>query len=153
MHRPKPHIRVMQEKEMLDGYSRLQQIGPLITIPRTVDRIPNMKKVQILEDRYTQIEKDNRLLLEKITNIMNSTNIKLDKPKRISSLNTRKKTEQEQIRRDNLILFKHITTKKSSYSKQQYDKEWNQTKQYFYNLSGLRPSTQKNKGLVRSFEF
>lgn len=54
-----------------------------------------MKKVQILEDRYTQIEKDNRLLLEKITNIMNSTNTKLDKPKRISSLNSRKKTEQE----------------------------------------------------------
>lgn len=52
-----------------------------------------MKKVYILEDRYTQIEKDNRLLLEKITNIMNSTNIKYDKRKRISSLNQRKKCE------------------------------------------------------------
>lgn len=53
MHRPKPHIRVMQEKEILDGYSRLRNIGPKISITPAIDRIPNMKKVQILEDRYT----------------------------------------------------------------------------------------------------
>ncbi|CAD8175598.1 unnamed protein product [Paramecium octaurelia] len=153
MHRPKPHIRVMQEKEMLDGYSRLQQIGPYITIPRTVERIPNMKKVYILEERYTQIEKDNRLLFQKITNIMNNKSINFDKPKRISSLNSRKRNELEQIRKDNLILFRNITTKKSQYSKQQYDRDWSQTKQYFYNLTGQRPSTQKNKALIRSFEF
>ncbi|CAK80781.1 unnamed protein product (macronuclear) [Paramecium tetraurelia] len=153
MHRPKPHIRVMQEKEMLDGYSRLQQIGPYITIPRTVERIPNMKKVYILEERYTQIEKDNRLLFQKITNIMNNKNINFNKPKRISSLNSRKRNELEQIRRDNLILFRNITTKKSQYSKQQYDRDWSQTKQYYYNLTGQRPSTHKNKALIRSFEF
>ncbi|CAK57893.1 unnamed protein product (macronuclear) [Paramecium tetraurelia] len=151
MHRPKPHIRVQQEKDILDGFSRLQQVQPLIQINPTVDKVPNMKKIRLLEDRYTQIEKDNRLLLEKITNIMKSETSRVRRPKRVSSFECRKKSEQQQIRRENQILLSKISNKKSYYSKNHFDKEWNKTKQYFINLGGLRSLSQKQKEFNQSF--
>ncbi|CAD8117696.1 unnamed protein product [Paramecium sonneborni] len=151
MHRPKPHIRVQLEKDILDGFSRLQQVQPFIHINPTIDKIPNLKKIRILEDRYTQIEKDNRLLLEKITNIMKSETSRVGKPKRVSSFEFRKKSEQQQIRKENELLLSKISHKKSSYSKNHFDKEWNKTKQYFMNLGGLRSLSQKQKQFNYSF--
>ncbi|CAD8084864.1 unnamed protein product [Paramecium primaurelia] len=153
MHRPKPHIRVQQEKDILDGFSRLQQVQPLIQINPTVDKIPNMKKIRLLEDRYTQIEKDNRLLLEKITNIMKSETTRIGRPKRVSSFECRKKSEQQQIRKENQMLLSKISNKKSYYSKNNFDKEWNKTKQYFMNLGGLRSLSQKQKEFNHSFYY
>ncbi|CAD8110952.1 unnamed protein product [Paramecium primaurelia] len=153
MHRPKPHIRVQQEKDILDGFSRLQQVQPLIQINPTVDKIPNLKKIQILEDRYIQIEKDNRLLLEKITNIMKSETTRVGRQKRISSFECRKKSEQRQIQRENQMLLSKISNKKSSYSKNHFDKEWNKTKQYFMNLGGLRSLSSKQKQFNYSFYY
>ncbi|CAD8206631.1 unnamed protein product [Paramecium pentaurelia] len=153
MHRPKPHIRVQQEKDILDGFSRLQQVQPLIQINPTVDKIPNMKKIRLLEDRYTQIEKDNRLLLEKITNIMKSETTRVGRPKRASSFECRKKSEQQQIRKENQMLLSKISNKKSYYSKNHFDKEWNKTKQYFMNLGGLRSLSQKQKEFNHSFYY
>jgi hypothetical protein len=46
--------------------------------PATYDMLNNYnkKKLQIMEDRYTEIERENRILLEKITNIMQTSTTK-----------------------------------------------------------------------------
>lgn len=41
------------------------------------------------------------------------------------------------------MLLSKISNKKSSYSKNHFDKEWNKTKQYFINLGGLRSLSSK----------
>lgn len=89
------------------------------------------KKLQILEDRYTQIEKDNRLLLERIMNIMQSRSSKKESGSRPKSLNIGKRMRaQENIIRENLQLLKRINDRKSDYSKERIDRQWKQNTKY-----------------------
>lgn len=42
--RPKPHVRTMIEKEILDGFSRLQSVGPSLTITPRYTKLMDFKR-------------------------------------------------------------------------------------------------------------
>lgn len=53
-------------KEVRDAKSKLDNTAPVtMNIPKR-----NLKKEQMIEDRYTEIERANRILLEKMSNII-----------------------------------------------------------------------------------
>lgn len=80
----------------------------------------NRKKEQMMEgnfyiDKFTEIERENRILLEKIHKIMNTNSLNV-KPKPFKSLNySQRVRRQRQISIDNFKLLKRLQSKKSFY--------------------------------------
>lgn len=68
-------LKKREEEKMMEAHlQRIQNARPNTTgwAPRDVPRLLNNgKKNMLIEDKFTEIERENRLLLEKITNTMN----------------------------------------------------------------------------------
>jgi hypothetical protein len=99
----------------------------------------NKKREQLKEgnnysDRYTEIERENRILLEKIHIIMSSKASKKNPPKMNRSLNfSQRARKQRQISIDNLSLLKRLQSKRSMYSYGKFDNIFKgQKKNYAY---------------------
>jgi hypothetical protein len=143
--------RLERERENQRLYMELNCIKPTmsISLPRELSHLKvNKKRDQIREgihysDRYTEIERENRLLLEKIQNIKNCRVPRVDVPYIKQSLNYSLRTRnQRQISIDNLSLLERIQSKRSFYDfgKVNSDrKAGKSTKQY-----GIIPSFSKN---------
>mmetsp|Transcript_25772 Transcript_25772/g.35889 ORF Transcript_25772/g.35889 Transcript_25772/m.35889 type:complete len:400 (+) Transcript_25772:318-1517(+) len=79
------------------------------------------KKEQLMEERYTQIERENRILLQKMSHIMTHNtidNVNKTKPRSMNAGIRRR--EQERIQQENHALLKRIQNKKGSLSKKSW---------------------------------
>ena len=66
-----------REKERKIHMEKLRKVKPTLNLkkPKAFKHLKSRaKKEQMLEDRYTEIERENRILLEKMTSIMQKPN-------------------------------------------------------------------------------
>jgi len=135
----------------------------------------NLKKAQMLEDRYTEIEKQNRTLLANMHAIMRNPSATTDNhnnyKKYSKSLNIRRRRENlDRIVHDNLLLLERLKTMEPYYDKAKWesdharsDKIMKQLMEYEYlqnvpvakpkrltdllpEISPFRPNSSRKKG-------
>ncbi|CAM9321261.1 unnamed protein product, partial [Ascophyllum nodosum] len=102
------------------------------TTPKT-----NAKKQWIMEDRYSQIERDNRLLLEKMSHIMRKGGLDNfnNNAKYSKSLNKgARKKELQQITRENQRILHAIQQADPSYDHVKWAEEAQQNEVYMRNI-------------------
>lgn len=113
------------ERENKRLYLELNTIKPTMSfsLPRECSHLKfNKKREQIKEgiiylDRYTEIERENRILLEKINMIIQNRQHKMRRPHLKNSLNFPVRARhQREISLQNLSLLKRLQSKKSFYS-------------------------------------
>eukprot|EP01135_Chromosphaera_perkinsii_P001016 Nk52_evm30s156 gene=Nk52_evmTU30s156 len=97
-----------------------------------------LKKLQMEEERLSTIERDNRILLEKMSSIMRqkpSINV-LNKKKGAKSLNaTRRQRELLRITHENQAILRRLKAKAPHYNHQQWSAEWSVNEDYLRNIS------------------
>lgn len=96
-----------------------------------------LKKLQLEEERLATIERDNRILLEKMSYIMR-TRGRVDNRNNYEykSLN-REKRQRELLRvtRENQEILKRINMRKPEYSVVQWAKDWDENQKFMDNIS------------------
>lgn len=122
---PNPILEATWKRQDQQGHKK--RLGEVKSVVVTVapkvypHLIHRNKKEMMLEERYTQIERDNRLLLSKMNAILktsNIDNINNQQPKSLNSWNRKK--ELERIMDSNLKILEAIQNKKGSID----SKEW-----------------------------
>ncbi|OMJ95488.1 hypothetical protein SteCoe_1081 [Stentor coeruleus] len=99
----------------------------------TLKRKP--KKDQLMEDRFTEIERENRILLEKMSQIVNSKQHHSSPTNRRKSLNTAARKRQNlQIVLENQALLKRLQEKQPSYSVNKWEEERKSTEKRLKNI-------------------
>lgn len=108
------------------------------------------------EERLATIERDNRILLEKMSHIMRTKG-------RIDNMNdieykslSRERREREMLRiaKENMNMFKRINRKKPAISTEVLEKDWNRNLKYMDNISSFpedwylreKPITSRSAG-------
>ena len=92
------------------------------------------KKEQMLEDRFTEIERENRILLEKMSSIMNKKK-REGKDLEIKSLNKNsRKEEMRRITLENQALLKRLQERSPCYNTHQWDEDRRQTEKRLQNM-------------------
>ena len=100
----------------------------------------NPKKEQMMEERYAQIERDNRLLLEKMSYIMRhqSMDIREDTGEYSQSLNReRRKRELQRITRENQNILGRIQATEPTYDHLAWAEHEKQHEDYMKNICEL----------------
>ncbi|XP_011406110.1 PREDICTED: uncharacterized protein C17orf105-like [Amphimedon queenslandica] len=99
----------------------------------------NLKKLQMEAERQARIDRENRILLGKITNIINKRNeemLKFCRSYRPKSLNrNQRELNLLRIAYENQIIAKRIREKQSHYSREEWLKQWCTNRQYMANVS------------------
>lgn len=135
-------------------YQRCQEIhrSKLFTIKSAIDNSEphrpshlrkNMKKEQMKEDRYAEIERGNRILLEKMSTIMQGE--KLDnKNQSIAyshSLNKgQRKRELQRITSENQAILRRIQMREPTYDHLQWEEDAKKNERYAANIREFPPS-------------
>lgn len=119
-----------REKERKIHMQKLRSVKPTIDLqrPKTFKHLKSRaKKEQMLEDRYTEIERENRILLEKMTSIMQKPNrtsssfsserFALQSAQMKKSLNrASRKQELLKITLENQAILRRLQDKNSNYN-------------------------------------
>lgn len=96
-----------------------------------------LKKLQLEEERLATIERDNRILLEKMSHTMRNKgqldNINTALPKSLSK--GRRERELVRISKENMNMLKRIATKKPSISRDMHEKDWRENLHFMSNIS------------------
>lgn len=115
--------------------------------------LSHKKKQMLSENKYTEIERENRILFSKISDIMLqrksspksrerdvlfSPSARMSKGEYKHSLNLQyRRREFQRIEVENAKLLKRLQTKKSPYQANRLQKEWEQKKQVIRNMSSF----------------
>ncbi|CAM9157968.1 unnamed protein product [Chrysoparadoxa australica] len=99
----------------------------------------NAKKQQIMEDRYAQIERDNRILLEKMSSIMRSKTKQFDtshtSSKFARSLNSEsRKRDLQKITKENQRILNAIQRSEPFYNHIKWEEDSRKHNQYLKNI-------------------
>lgn len=98
----------------------------------------NLKKKQLMEERFAKIERENQLLLEKMSHIMSSSSLD-NKNKSLQyarSMNKSiRKKNLEKITRENQAILERIQAKEPVYSNTKWEHERMQQEKYLKNIS------------------
>lgn len=98
-----------------------------------------LKKLQLEEERLATIERDNRILLEKMSHTMRNKgqldNLNDAVPKSLSR--GRREREMLRITRENMNLLKRINNKKPAISAEAHRRDWNKNLQFMDNISAF----------------
>ncbi|XP_033751288.1 uncharacterized protein CFAP97D1-like [Pecten maximus] len=106
-----------------------------------------LKKLQMEGERLACVERDNRILLEKMAHIMRSGGRvhSQNKGYRRKSLNkTKRQRELLRITHENLAILKRLTSKEPHYNHNRWNHEWKMNQQYMMNISKF-PHIWRNK--------
>ncbi|CAE7682881.1 rluC [Symbiodinium necroappetens] len=122
-----------REQEMLK--SRIKNVKPQIdTRPpdsMALDHVRNnLKREQLLEERYHAIDRDNRILLQKMSDIMKTPSVKSGLGAQSSpAINTRdaRKAELSRITQENLAILKRIQQAQPVYNHVEWDDSYRRT--------------------------
>jgi len=96
-----------------------------------------LKKMQIEEERYATVERDNRILLEKMSCIMR-TKGRVDNHNDYEhkSLNkTKRQRELLRVTHENQAILKRITSKEPHLNHVNWEEEWRTNQQYMDNIA------------------
>lgn len=104
----------------------------------------NAKKQQLLEDRYAQIERDNRILLEKMSTIMRAKKggIDMENPhvKYSRSLNREsRRRELQKITMENQRILNAIQSSEPFYSHVKWEQEARRNQEYVKRICEMSP--------------
>ncbi|CAK4084800.1 unnamed protein product [Aphanomyces euteiches] len=138
-------------------YSRCQSIHKkkLNTIKSCIDNSEptrpahlrkNLKKEQMKEERYATIERENRILLEKMSFIMQHDTLdnKNDSIKHGHSLNKeQRKRELQRITAENQSILRRIQTRQPTYDHVQWEEEAKLHEKYAQNIREYPESAPK----------
>ncbi|XP_038058968.1 sperm axonemal maintenance protein CFAP97D1-like [Patiria miniata] len=96
-----------------------------------------LKKLQVEEERLAIIERDNRILLEKMCYIMRTRGrVDCENDYEQKSLNrTKRQREILRVTHENQAILRRILSKEANYSHQQWEHEWALNKQYMANIA------------------
>lgn len=113
-------IKQREDDKLLEGHlQRIRNARPSTSAwPTDLPRALNpRKKNMLIEDKYTEIERENRILLEKITTTMNKRAQSVSERERNNkSLHgSFRKRQLENIEIENARLLKRLQEKKSDY--------------------------------------
>ncbi|XP_063724622.1 uncharacterized protein LOC134852488 [Symsagittifera roscoffensis] len=109
-----------------------------------------LKKLQLEEERLATIERDNRLLLERIAKIMRTTgsidNNNLNRDVKSLSIERRQR-ELLRITNENKQILGRIMNRKttSQYSRENWEPKWRKEEYYMAQLSRFQPVSSKTK--------
>ncbi|ELU11740.1 hypothetical protein CAPTEDRAFT_112681 [Capitella teleta] len=117
--------------------------------PRTYIHLHlKLKKLQLEEERLATIERDNRILLEKMAYIMR-TKGRVDNKNgyEYKSLNREKRMrELLRVTQENQDILRRITAKKPVYSHQKWENDWVGNQQFMDNISSYPKEWWKVRG-------
>lgn len=98
-----------------------------------------LKKLQLEEERLATIERDNRILLEKMSHTMRNKgqldNINTAVPKSLSK--GRRERELVRIAKENMNMLARISNKRPAISREAHEKEWKENLQFMSNISSF----------------
>lgn len=148
-----------QEKERQIHRDRLRNVKPTIDFkkPTKFKHLKSRaKKEQMLEDRYTEIERENRILLEKMTSIMQkpnrtTTSFSTDRfgPQTANpakSLNrASRKQELLKITLENQAILRRLQDKGSNYNVAKWEHEHSERQELLKNISEYNYEMGKTK--------
>lgn len=130
------------EKHFHDHRKAVIEVKPEIdsTPPVTFMHLHlKLKKLQLEEERLATIERDNRILLEKMSHTMRNKgqldNINTAIPKSLSK--GRRERELLRITRENMNMLKRIAYKKPAISREQHEKDWKENYHFMGNISAF----------------
>ncbi|KAL4429319.1 hypothetical protein ABPG74_002305 [Tetrahymena malaccensis] len=100
-------------------------------------KLNRLKKEQQHESRYTEIERENRILLEKITHIMAKNTIQLNNrpgsPKSLNIQNRKRFVQKVQV--DNFQFLRRLQDQKSNYSVRQWEQDFQKNQEMVSKIS------------------
>ena len=141
-----------EEKKRENHLERLRNVRPSTTAYEEAPRMLNHGKRQMqMEDRFTEIERENRLLLEKITTNMARRGSREGERERMNrSLNSNFRRKQLQdIEIENARLLRRLQDKKSDYDAGRLKSEWKKQKKVIQNIANypliLRDGTRRER--------
>lgn len=105
--------------------------------------------------KYTEIERENRILLEKMSNIMQDPKPKLYNPRRfeVASLNRNKrKRELVKITIENQAILKRLQEKQPTYSVTKWNEEFRKNEQFKQNLLEYPQQVATSLNITRNEE-
>ena len=121
-----------------------------------------LKKAQLEEERCTEIERDNRTLVKRMTEIMQRGSIDQEPPAaKVASLNkVKRRQELSRITQENHALLKRIQERQPTYNHLQWEQDRERSEQlcdrickYQYRPAGGSPSrTHDNAGTLPAIE-
>jgi hypothetical protein len=147
-------IKRREEDKLFEGHlERIRNARPNTTgyalqdIPRGLN---NGKKNMLIEDKFTEIERENRILLEKITTTMNKRAQSVsERDRNNKSLHGSFRRKQlENIEIENARLLKRLQEKKSDYKAEKMDEEWKKQKAVIKNIANY-PLVIKDRASAR----
>lgn len=139
-----------QDKERRIHMEKLRKVKPTINLkkPKVFKHLKSRaKKEQMLEDRYTEIERENRILLEKMTSIMQkpnrtSTSFSQDRFANYPAFQTKKSLNRQQrkqellkITLENQAILRRLQDKNSNYNVAKWEHEHKMRKDLLKNMS------------------
>eukprot|EP00033_Pygsuia_biforma_P002059 GCRY01002287.1.p1 GENE.GCRY01002287.1~~GCRY01002287.1.p1 ORF type:complete len:347 (-),score=42.84 GCRY01002287.1:609-1649(-) len=110
------------------------------------------KKQQLQEERYSQIEHDNKILLEKMTHIMHGkSGVDNRQTKKIAGSlnNVHRRRELDRITQENQKLLKRIQEKEPHYNHLAWEKDFQQNQKYKQNILEYKQTPGKKTRTVR----
>lgn len=98
-----------------------------------------LKKLQLEEERLATIERDNRILLEKMSHTMRNKGQLDNKNDAVSKSLSRGRREREMLRisKENVELLKRIHNKKPAISRDAWKKDWENNLKFMDNISSF----------------
>ncbi|CBY30659.1 unnamed protein product [Oikopleura dioica] len=106
-----------------------------------------LKKLQVEEERLAVVERDNRILLEKMSYIMR-TKGKVDNWNQYHQKSLNKSSRQRELLRvthENQAILKRISSKEPHYNHDIWEEEWDQNLLYMQNISNYPIRWLQNK--------
>eukprot|EP00164_Ancoracysta_twista_P003069 GFYU01004093.1.p1 GENE.GFYU01004093.1~~GFYU01004093.1.p1 ORF type:complete len:491 (-),score=140.47 GFYU01004093.1:155-1627(-) len=133
----KERDRKLHKKRLRDMKSEVDNAPP----PLYIHLVQNLKKAQIEEDRYVQIERQNRLLLEKMAHIMHKrSSYVVEEPKYRRSLNAEhRRRELIRISSENQQILNRIRTSKPYYNTSNWEADWAKQQHILRNICQYPP--------------
>lgn len=146
-------VRRETEKQREKHEKRLKSMKSVIdsaTPHSLIKRIPRGKKIQLLEgnvniERCTEIERENRILYEKMLKIRNKTPPPMPPSSKKSLNQTFRKLQLEEIEKANSNLIQRIQRKESSYKLEKFHTERRDTEKILSNISEFPSQSIKRK--------
>lgn len=96
-----------------------------------------LKKLQLEEERYAVIERDNRILLEKMSQIMRNRGRVDNHNSYVSKSLTREKRQRELLRvtRENQEILKRILAREPEYNHLQWERDWEDNEKFMDSIA------------------
>lgn len=142
MHRALPVSNKILSKKWEENNHRihsekLKNIQPRIksTKPPKFEHLKfKAKKEQLMEDRYTEIERENRILLEKMSSIVNKKKSREQVMEHKSLNKYNRKEEMRRITVENHALLKRLQEKSPCYNSLQWEEDRKKTEKRLQNM-------------------